>query len=103
MKFHDFKRNGLPPSVVSHPRGVCVSRLLQLARPYMRSGLTLVVAAAACYAYWQLRRVEHGHLFALALPWDRAPLPIEIADAKVSAQDYLLPAIVVVITIGCIA
>lgn len=66
---------------------------------------TWVVAflALAGYAYWQLNRVHQGHLFALALPWDRPPTLAEILDAKLSAQTYLLPAVIVVLTIGCVA
>ena len=63
-----------------------MSRLFQFAKQNLRSVWLIVVAVAAGYAWWQLRRVEQGHLFALALPWDRPPLPAEIADAKLSAQ-----------------
>lgn len=80
-----------------------MSRLFEIAKKNSHGVWVVVIATAAGYAYWQLRRVEQGHLFALALPWDRSPLPAEILGAKYSAQEYLLPAVVAVIVIGCVA
>jgi hypothetical protein len=78
-----------------------VSRLFQFAKQNLRSLWVIVVALAVGYTWWQLKQIDEGHLFAFALPWDRPPIPAEIADAELSAQGYLIPAIVAVLVIGC--
>ena len=67
-----------------------------------RRNLTSVIGIASCalYAYWQLVRVREGHLFALALPWDRPPSSVEVIDARISAEQHLITAVIAVCVIG---
>lgn len=59
------------------------------------TGGSLVVTAILLLAAWaELHRVADGHLFALALPWDAPPSAIEMTDARITADDYLIPAVV---------
>ena len=48
----------------------------------------------------ELRRIEGGRLFLAALPWDRAPSDVEVLDAKASATNCIIPAMLSLSMIG---
>lgn len=54
---------------------------------------TLVLTGAMLFAAWyELRRVEQGQLFAVSFSWDAPASSLEVQDAQATAADYLVPA-----------
>lgn len=50
------------------------------------TGFLLLTARAV------LNRVQRGELFLLAMPWDTPASSVEVIDARMTAEEYLLPA-----------
>ncbi len=63
-------------------------------------GLT---GALLVIAWFELLRVEDGHLFAVALPWDAPASELEIRDARDSAAHFRLPALMLLGLVGTAA
>ncbi len=53
-------------------------------------------------AFLEIERVGRGELFVFSFPWDRAPSQSELNDAKRSARESLLPALLSLAMVGLI-
>jgi hypothetical protein len=62
--------------------------------------LWLGILLATAAAHSELRRIEHGRLFALRLPFDAAATEIELEDARDSAVENYHAALISVLAIG---
>jgi len=58
--------------------------------------------AVAALTFGELKRVESGKLFLLALPGERAASEFEVFDARQSAAAYRYPAIGAVLALGIV-
>ena len=63
-------------------------------------GCVFCTIVTASIAIFELQRVEHGRLFAVALPGEEPPTAIEVEDARESAAENRYRAVFAILAIG---